>query len=91
MLTHYGRYIDQTETTVLPDNALPGGSVQIVLLLRVQTNVLLLVQLEPVHQTLSVPTYGLQPHLLRVLLIDHQLELQVVIELTLAEILKGKG
>lgn len=49
-----------------------------------------MVQLKPVHQALPVPTYGLQAHLLRVLLIDRHLELQVVVELTLAKILKGK-
>ena len=61
--------------TVIPDDALPGGSVQIVLLLRVQPDVLLLVQLKPVHQALLVPSYRLQAHLLWVLLINRHLEL----------------
>lgn len=77
----------ETCETVIPDDALPGGAVQVVLLLRVQADVLLRVQLQPVHQALLVPAYWLEAHLLRVLLIDRHLELQVVIKLTLAEIL----
>lgn len=84
---HQVRPPDQN-ITVLPDDALPGGSVLVVLLLRVQPDVLLLVQLKPVHQALPVPTYRLQTHFFRVLLIDGHLELQVVVELTLAQILK---
>lgn len=86
MLCYFGSSLSFT-TVVLPDYTLPGGSVQVVLLLSVQPDVLLLVQLKPVHQTLPVPTNWLQAHLLWILLIDSHLELQVVIKLTLAEIL----
>lgn len=81
---------DQTKRRVLPDDAPPGGPIQVVLLLRVQPDVLLLIQLHPVQQTLPVPTDGLQSHLLWILVVDHHLELQVVIELTLAEILQSR-
>lgn len=76
---------------MLPDNTLPRGPVQIILLLCVQPDVLLVVQLQPVHQTLLVPTYRLQTHLLRILLVDRCLEFQVVIKLTLTKILKSMG
>lgn len=87
--THHERYIHHIKTTVLPDDTPPGGSVQIVLLLRVQPDVLLLVQLKPVHQALPVPTYRLQTHLLWILLVNRHLELEVVVELTLTKILQG--
>lgn len=80
---------DQTKRRVLPDDAPPGGPIQIVLLLRVQPDVLLLIQLHPVQQTLPVPTNGLQSHLLWILVVDHHLELEVIVKLTLAEILRG--
>lgn len=48
-----------------------------------------MVQLKPVQQALAVPAYRLQPHPLRILLIYRRLELQVLIKLTLAQVLKG--
>lgn len=48
-----------------------------------------MVQLEPVQQALPVPAYRLQPHPLRILLIYRRLELQVLVKLTLAQVLKG--
>lgn len=82
---------ETTDGGELPDNAGPRGSIEVVLLLCVEPDVLLLVQLKPVQETLAVPADGLQTHLLRVLLIDGHLEFEVIIKLTLAEILKGDG
>lgn len=48
-----------------------------------------MVQLEPVQQALPVPAYRLQPHPLRILLIYCRLELQVLVKLTLTQVLKG--
>lgn len=80
--------VHQEETEALPHNALPRGSIRIVLLLRVQTDVLLVVQLEPVQQSLPVPAHRLQPHPLWILIIYCCLKLQVVIKLTLTQVLK---
>lgn len=48
-----------------------------------------MVQLKPVQQALPVPAYRLQPHPLRILLIYRRLELQVLVKLTLTQVLKG--
>lgn len=73
----------------VPDDAPPAGAVQVILLLGVQPDVLLRVQLQPVQQALPVPPDRLQAHLVRLLLVHHSLELQVVIKLTLTQVLEG--
>lgn len=68
-----------------PDDALPGGAVQVVLLLNVKTHVVVLIQLEPVHLPVFVPADRLQPHLIRVLVVDGRLELHVLVKLAFAQ------
>lgn len=49
-----------------------------------------MVQLQPVQQALPVPTDRLQPHPLRILVVHSRLELQVVVKLTLTQVLKDQ-
>lgn len=74
----------------IPNNALPCGSILVILFFYVHSDIMLLIQLIPVHEAVLVPTNGLQTHGISILLINDILKLQIVIKLTFAEILKKK-
>lgn len=71
-----------------PDDAFPRRPVGVVLLLHVNPDVVVLVQLKPVHLPVLVPADRLQPHFIRILVIDGGFELDVFVKLDLAQILE---
>lgn len=76
--------------STVPDNAVPGRPVQVVLLLHIDPHILVLVKLEPVHQAILVLANGEKPHLIGILLIDCCLELYIVIKLAFTQMLDRK-
>lgn len=51
---------------------------------------MILVKLEPVHEAVFVSADGLEAHFIRVFFVDGRLELDVVVELALAQVLRGE-
>lgn len=72
----------------IPNNALPCGSILVILFFYVHPDIMLLIQLIPIHQSILVSTNRLKAHSISILLINYIFELQIVIKLTFTEILK---